>query len=607
MDLIGTDNIDGTGNADSNTIVGNIGNNEISGGVGNDFLYGYHGDDVLHGGLGRDYLYGDLGEDTMYGNGGADVFYIDNSQDVVIELAGEGNDTARPTISYTLTANVEQLELQGDDDIDGTGNAENNTLRGNSNVNTLNGADGDDILFGGGGNDILNGGNGSDRLFSDSGNDTMNGGAGDDTYDIDSASDIVIEQINEGYDIVRSSATYTLTSNVERLELKSTGNINGTGTNSQDVLIGNSGINTLSGLDGNDSLYGGAGNDILNGGLGDDTLNGQNGTDTMTGGQGNDLYFVNSAADVVVELSGEGTDTIRSSVSYVMASNVERLELEGSSNLNGAGNAQDNIIVGNGGTNILTGHDGNDTLYGNGGNDTINAGDGNDYLVGGAGNDTMAGGDGNDSYDVDSVSDVITESSNQGYDRISAWATYTMAANTERMDLMGSGHIDGTGNADRNTMVGNSGNNTLNGLDGNDELYGYNGNDILNGGNGADLLVGGSGDDTLNGGANSDTYTYQGSGVFGDDIINDAGGIVGSDTLNLLGFNQAAVTSWTAIDSADGDSFYDQLLMNFTNGSSITFYDFFDNTALEGAGAGAMESIAFADNTLDFSDVQAFV
>ena len=58
----------------------------------------------------------------------------------------------------------------------------------------------------------------------------------------------------------------------------------------------------------------------------------------MTGGAGNDTYAVDNAGDVVVEASGEGADTVSSSVTYTLAANVEDLVLTGSANLNGTGN-----------------------------------------------------------------------------------------------------------------------------------------------------------------------------------------------------------------------------------------------------------------------------
>jgi Ca2+-binding RTX toxin-like protein len=55
---------------------------------------------------------------------------------------------------------------------------------------------------------------------------------------------------------------------------------------------------------------GGAGNDTLQGGNGNDTLNGGAGADLMTGVTGNDTFYVDDIGDVVVEISGGGTDTV---------------------------------------------------------------------------------------------------------------------------------------------------------------------------------------------------------------------------------------------------------------------------------------------------------
>jgi Ca2+-binding RTX toxin-like protein len=351
-----------TGFATDETITGAIHDDTLSGGGGNDVLFGLAGNDVLDGGSGDDTLDGGTGADTMRGGDGNDLYIVDNAGDDVIELGGEGTDTVRASISYTLTANVENLVLTGSA-TDGTGNGLANVITGNAHDNVLSGGAGGDVLDGAAGNDTLDGGTGADK---------MSGGTGNDLYIVDDAGDQAIELEGGGTDTVRASVSYTLAANVENLVLTGSA-ANGTGNGLDNVITGNASDNVLSG---------GAGDDTLDGGAGNDTLDGGTGADTMRGGTGNDVYIVDNAGDVVFELAGEGIDTVRASLSYTLGANVENLVLTGTSNLNGMGNELNNVLTGNAGSNRLNGGAGNDRLIG---------GDGVDYLTGGAGSDTFVG------------------------------------------------------------------------------------------------------------------------------------------------------------------------------------------------------------------------
>lgn len=114
----------------------------------------------------------------------------------------------------------------------------------------------------------------------------------------------------------------------------------------------------------------GAGKDVFN------NLDGKYSGDIF-GGAGNDLFIVNSAKTQINELSGEGTDTVRSTVSFsfntnaLMNSELENLTLLGTKNLHGTGNSQQNIIKGNSGGNVLSGEGQNDILTGGKGHDTF--------------------------------------------------------------------------------------------------------------------------------------------------------------------------------------------------------------------------------------------
>ena len=94
---------------------------------------------------------------------------------------------------------------------------------------------------------------------------------------------------------------------------------------------------------------GNAANNILNGNVGNNQLDGGAGADTMFGGLGNDTYIIDNALDRATEVSANGgIDTVRSSVTFAIAANVENLVLTGSSAINGIGNGLDNAITGNG-------------------------------------------------------------------------------------------------------------------------------------------------------------------------------------------------------------------------------------------------------------------
>ncbi|PTT84168.1 hypothetical protein DBR42_15310 [Pelomonas sp. HMWF004] len=151
-------------------------------------------------------------------------------------------------------ANVENLTLTGSSNLNATGNGLANVLTGNSGTNNLGGGDGDDTLDGG------------------LGNDTMVGGLGNDVFYVDSTTDVVTEVSGQGTDTIMASVTLTtLAANVENLTLTGTGNLNGTGSDADNVMTGNAGNNTLTGGAGADTLDGKAGNDTLNGGAGADT------------------------------------------------------------------------------------------------------------------------------------------------------------------------------------------------------------------------------------------------------------------------------------------------------------------------------------------------
>ena len=567
LTLVGTADINGTGNSLDNIITGNAGNNTLIGGEGNDRLIAGSGASIMLGGTGDD------------------TYVVNSVGDLVIENPNEGLDAVLSSISYALTDNVENLELTGTFDINGTGNILDNVITGNGSSNILDGGIGADIMI---------------------------GGAGNDTYIVDNIGDQTTEQANEGIDSVLSSISWTLADNVENLTLAGMTDLNGTGNVLDNVITGNSGNNILDGDTGADTMIGGDGNDTYivdnvndriienvnegtdlvlssvsyalsdnvenitltgsdnltaTGNSLDNVITGNAGNDTLIGGAGNDTYIVNNSGDIVIENLGEGIDAVFASVSYALSDNVENLTLTGTADLNGTGNALDNVITGNSGNNVLDGGAGADILLGGAGNDTyivdnindkvienanegtelvfssvsyalsdnvenltltgssdingtgnmldnvITGNVGNNVLDGGAGADTMTGGSGNDTYVVENAGDQTIELVNGGVDTVLSSISWTLADNVENLTLIGNTNIDGTGNVLHNVINGNTGNNRLSGGVGNDELIGNGGNDYFDGGTDNDTLIGGIG---------NDTYIWRQSE--GLDTIADAGG-----------------------------------------------------------------------------------
>ncbi len=262
--LYGSDNIDATGNALDNYLMGTEGNNRLIGGEGNDILDGQ------------------AGADMMWGGKGDDLYVVDNPADQVCENPGEGTDSVLSYVSYQLRANVENLVLLGQDNLNAQGNELANVIMGNE------------------GNNRLDGGVGADYLA---------GGAGNDIYVVDNSGDKVIELPDQGNDSVESSVSYKLTENVENLQLLGSAKT-GEGNALDNKLFGNASNNRLYGYAGSDLLIGGGGNDAMDGGQGDDEIYAGNGNAWVAGGEGNDILHAGAGRNVFAFNRGDGQDLI---------------------------------------------------------------------------------------------------------------------------------------------------------------------------------------------------------------------------------------------------------------------------------------------------------
>jgi len=469
--------------------------------------------DTLIGNDAANALDGHGGPDTMRGGAGNDT-YVADITDVVVENPGEGIDTITAAANFALPAEVENLTLTGTGAVNGTGNALGNYIVGNTAANLLSGGAGNDVLDGGAGIDVMQGGTGNDTFYVDSavGLETYlsisnwygssylftpaTGNfvpiAGDD-QDPDSLVDTVTVQyvepnVTHFFHLFFSTRMLGLPlapgtyADAMRYPFESSGHPgltvtgDGTGANTStgsftivaaDFTYSNTGPGATISQFIASFTYSGDGGPTVTGTL---SVNGPSGIQT----------------DTVIELPNEGTDTVRSVVSYALPANVEILELIGIASINGTGNELNNRLVGNAAA---------------------------DTLDGAAGNDTMLGGGGDDTYYVDSPLDSITENGSEGTDEVRSTINYTLGANVENLTLIGVADLNGTGNSLANVITGNAAGNALGGGDGNDTLTGGLGNDTLTGGAGNDALAGNDGLDTAQYPSAHGAYTVTKSGA----------------------------------------------------------------------------------------------
>jgi Ca2+-binding RTX toxin-like protein len=478
---------------------------------------------------GADVLISNGGADTLIGGAGNDTFVVDNAGVVVQDGASGSGNTIESSVSYSLPGNVNTLVLTGTADLVGTANGANDTLVSNTGVDTLVGGGGhdlfivnnpDDVLVnvtasdtvemmssgyslppdidllvltgsadvsvtGNSGDDSITANAGSDTLVAGSGVDTFVAGSGSDTFVLNSSSDVVQAGQATG-SVIESSASYSLPVNVDVLALTGSASIQGTGNA------------------GNDSLVSGAGADTLVAGSGADTLVAGSGPATLIGGSGHDTFIVNDSGDLVEDTASAAANTLISSVSYSLPTDVNTLVLAGSSDLSATTNG------------------GNDLITGNAGADTLTATTGTDTLVAGSGPDTLVGGSGSDLFVVNDSADQVTVSGSSGRDTVESSVSYSLPANVAVLELTGSADLAASANGGNDSIVANAG------------------NDTLVAGAGTDTLVAGAGPDTLIGGTGATTYVIDNAG----DVIENVSAAPGNAVQSSVSF-----TLLTGIDA----------------------------------------------------------
>jgi Ca2+-binding RTX toxin-like protein len=344
--------------------------------------------------------------------------------------------------------------------------------------------------------ETLNGSSAADTLAARHDNVIMNGSSGDDNYIIEADGAMVVELANEGWDTIFSNiAFFSIADLINVEELRASNGIGG------QTIIGNSRNNIMSDGDNNSGIPLPA--DRIEGGAGNDAIYCDNGSDTLVGGTGNDRYFINDTNPVIVELAGEGIDTIHVSMTTFSIENmlvIENLAARTHSGHTLTGNIHNNTISGGAGNDFLYGGDGNDQLYGKGGSDTLNGGSGDDvYALRGAQNGNTI---------------RIVEAVGGGTDTVKSGLQYfslRYRANVENLvaikELTVLNHTF-VGNKLANVIKGYTAVDVLNGMEGRDELWGHSGKDRLYGGSESDTLIGGRGADRLSGGTGRDFFKY---------------------------------------------------------------------------------------------------
>ena len=501
----------------------------------------------------------------------------------------------------------------------------------------LEGAKEDTVLGQGGADTIFSSGSGA--FFGGGGNDTvfahaqtlpedfelLDGGAGIDTLDTTSFAGNYTINLATG---VTDYAGNPVGGNESFINFENTttgaGNDSITGTAAANVIMTQSGNDTIVAGNGNDTVYAGAGDDVITsaalsgsdqvfGGDGNDTIT-SSGLDTVFGEGGDDVIIAGIGGAETLD-GGAGIDTLNTTLftgdyEIDLATGLTNLASENFTNFEnvitgdgddvvfgtlvanrleaGAGNdrvlglAGDDTLEGGLGQDTLNGGDGNDAITAGEGNDSVFAEAGDDLIDGGAGNDLLEGKDGNDSIAGGLGNDTLRGA--EGADSI-------LGDDGDDLAYGGNGDDSISGGAGADTLDGSSGNDIIDGSEGNDliigetgsdQLLGFNGNDTLRGGggndtisgesdddlifgaSGEDVMVGGSGNDTLDGGTQADSL----SGDDGNDILR------GEDGFDLLlgGLGNDILAGGNGNDTLRGDAGQDTLR---GNAQSDTFdFDF---------------------------------
>jgi len=269
-----------------------------------------------------------------------------------------------------------------------------------------------------------------------------------------------------------------------------------TGSRLGDRITGYDSGSWLDGQDGNDSLTGGAGNDLLIGGRGSDVLTGGGGEDIVQYSGRYADFGITSLGSGLFEIrdriGAQGTDQV-SAAEWLLfddkALHLTDMSVQPVSAVAGVfGGVQSALPDTPGQPDPVPPEPGQVHLVGTAGKDV--------FLVTRAGTTVAGLGD---------------------FDTVQTTVDFAMSDDVERLDLIGSAAINGTGGAGDTHLHGNDARNVLHGMAGADQLWGQAGDDLLFGETGNDQISGdadndridgGAGQDKMKGGAGADVFVF---------------------------------------------------------------------------------------------------
>ncbi len=365
-------------------------------------------------------------------------------------------------------------------------------------------------------------------------------------------------------------------------------------------------------------IYGGSGNDSIVLQSVDANFTG---TLFIDAGDGADTINASALSRHVLELGGNGNDTIYGSLGF--------------DSLNaGAGN---DVVYGYGGDDLLSGGRGADTIYAGNGDDGIywSGGDGNDFIDGQAGTDKV-GIAGADTAVQGERIEVRDSSGRVAVERFTdaGITPFVLSVGTvetiEIYAFTGDDLIDGRnltlsaltidagdgadvvyGGSLADVLIGGLGADTIRGGGGNDVLLGGSDSDVLDGeagddrvrGQGAslDVLTGGIGNDTLDGGDGTDIVSETADQDF---VLTNSGltGVV-TGTDSFIAMEDAALTGGTSANNINASAFTGRTTLSggngndtLTGGSNVDFINGDDGDDVIVSGDGADNINGFAGN-----------